>query len=176
MNAVAYFIYGIPLLAAFAWYVRKRAAVEQHSAQVLNERRESGHIEPASLHPVIDPTQCVGCGACVKACPEQPEHTVLGIIAGKAQLVSPTDCIGHGACRAACPVDAITLVFGTERRGVDIPVLSPNFETNISGIYVAGELGGMGLIRNALEQGRQAVDAIREKHSAGASLDLVIIG
>ncbi len=177
MNTIAYLIYGIPLLAAFAWYVRKRVAVETHSAQVLTERRASGHIEPASLHPVIDPTRCVGCGACVGACPEQPDHTVLGIIGGKAQLVSPADCIGHGACRTACPMDAISLVFGTEQRGVDIPTVSPRFETNIAGIYIAGELGGMGLIRNALEQGRQAIDSIREDRSSRNDLlDVVIVG
>lgn len=138
-----------------------------------------GLAEPASLHPVIDATRCIGCGSCVKACPEQPEHHVLGLIGNKAHLISPSDCIGHGACRSACPVDAITLVFGSARRGVDIPLLSPTFETSVPGIFIAGELGGMGLIRNALTQGRQAVDAIR-KHRPRArrdgELDLVIVG
>ena len=78
---------------------------------------------------------------------------MLGLIDGKAVLVGPTECIGHGACKIVCPFDAITLVFGTERRGLDIPVLKPNFESNVPGIYVAGELGGMGLIKNALTAG-----------------------
>jgi thioredoxin reductase len=92
--------------------------------------------------------------------------------------VSPTDCIGHGACRAACPADAITLVFGTERRGVEIPLLSQDFESTVPGLFVAGELGGMGLIRNALAQGRQAVDAIQRKRRTAipGQLDLVIVG
>ena len=137
----------------------------------------AGLAEPASLHPVIDTLRCIGCGSCVKACPEQPEHHVLGLIGNKAQLISPSDCIGHGACRSACPVDAITLVFGSAKRGVDIPMLSPDFETSVPGIYIAGELGGMGLIRNALSQGRQAVDAIRrQRPRADGRLDLVIVG
>lgn len=104
-------------------------------------------------------------------------HQVLGLVGGKARLVAPADCIGHGACRAACPVDAITLVFGSERRGVDIPLLSPQFESSVPGIFIAGELGGMGLIRNALEQGRQAVEAIRARRSSlRGMLDLVIVG
>ena len=107
-------------------------------------RSAAGLLEPASLHPVIDPARCIGCGSCIKACPEQPEHQVLGLINGRAQLVSPTDCIGHGACKTACPVDAITLVFGSEKRGVEIPLLSPKFETSVPGIFIAGELGGMG--------------------------------
>jgi thioredoxin reductase len=104
---------------------------------------------------------------------------VLGLIGNKAQLISPSDCIGHGACRSACPADAITLVFGTARRGVDIPLLSPDFETTVPGVFIAGELGGMGLIRNALTQGRQAVDAIRRRRPPArddGQLDLLIVG
>ena len=134
--------------------------------------------EPPSLHPVINPTKCIGCRSCVAACPEQYAHPVLGIIHGKARLVGPSNCIGHGACKTACPVDAIDLVFGTERRGVDIPVVKPDFETNIPGIFIAGELGGMGLIRNAVEQGRQALDSIKKLKGLGraSQLDLVIVG
>lgn len=174
MNYSAYLLYAIPVALALAWYLLRRNRSEQRSVSAL---RTSAGAEPASLHPVIDAVKCIGCGSCVKACPEQPEHAVLGLIGGKAQLIGPADCIGHGACRSACPVDAITLVLGTERRGVDIPLLSPSFETNVEGIFVAGELGGMGLIRNALEQGRQAVEGIhRARKRGGDRLDLVIVG
>jgi len=77
--------------------------------------------------------------------------------------VNGAACIGHGACAAGCPHDAITLVFGTEKRGIDIPQVSPQFESNVPGLFIAGELGGMGLIRKAAEQGRQAIDAIRKR-------------
>jgi thioredoxin reductase/ferredoxin len=165
------------MLLIWAWYLLRRARREAQHRAVKEEAVAAGLIEPASLHPVIDAAQCVGCGSCVRACPEQPEHHVLGLIEGKAHLLSPTDCIGHGACKEACPVGAITLVFGTATRGVDIPVLRPNFESNVPGIYVAGELGGMGLIRNALSQGRQAVEAIaaaNRRHPA--RLDVLIVG
>ena len=104
---------------------------------------------------------------------------MLGLINGKAVLVGPSECIGHGACKVVCPFDAITLVFGTERRGLDIPVLKPDFESNVPGIYIAGELGGMGLIRNALVQGRQALEAIAKKKAARKGpgvLDVLIVG
>ena len=102
----------------------------------------------------------------------------MGLIDGKAELINPSHCIGHGACKAACPTDGITLVFGTETRGVDIPMVKPNFETNVPGIYIAGELGGMGLIRNAVTQGVQAMESIGEtldKHRSEL-LDAVIVG
>jgi thioredoxin reductase (NADPH) len=177
MDPLIYLFYGVPSLLLLGWFLRRRGRLERQSALAHDEARAAGLNDPASLHPIIDPSRCIGCGSCVKACPEEPEHHVLGIIGGRAQLVSPTDCIGHGACKAACPVEAISLVFGTERRGTDIPVLSPRFETSVPGIFIAGELGGMGLIRNALEQGRQAIESIRAwRPDAGGRLDVVIVG
>ena len=175
MDALTYLIYGLPVVLLLVWHVMRRRRFERRSEEI---RERTGRAEPASLHPVIN-QRCIGCASCVKACPEQEHHAILGIVRGRAELINPGDCIGHGACKTACPVEAITLVFGTERRGVDIPVLTPNFETTVPGIFVAGELGGMGLIRNALEQGRQAMEAIhssRGKASSGDMLDVLIVG
>lgn len=165
-------LYAIPLAAVLAVYLRLRRRRETHAAHVWREAREAGLTEPVSLHPVVDPTICMGSGACTRACPEG----ALGIVNGKAHLVNPTVCIGHGACAATCPVEAITLVFGTERRGVDIPYVKPNFETNVNGIFIAGELGGMGLIRKAAEQGRQAIETISRQRAPEGWLDVVIVG
>ncbi len=177
MDALIYILYGVPCALIFAWYLRRRWRLERASTQVHEEARAAGLVEPPSLHPVIDPTRCIGCGSCVKACPEYPQHHVLGLVRGRAELVSPSECIGHGACKTVCPVDAITLVFGTEKRGADIPLLSPQFETTVPGIFIAGELGGMGLIRNALEQGRQALEAIHATRQRGGNkLDVIIVG
>ena len=103
---------------------------------------------------------------------------MLGFRDGQAVAVSPAKCVGHGLCERACPVDAIQLVFGTATRGVHIPRVRENFETNVSGIYVVGELGGMGLIRNAFEQGRQCVEGIGRESTASRPerLDAVVVG
>ena len=174
MDALTYLVYAVPAALLLVWHVARRRRLEKRSAKA---HEETGAAEPASLHPIIDPVRCIGCASCLKACPEQEHHTVLGIVGGRAHLVSPGDCIGHGACRAACPVDAITLVFGSERRGVDIPLVTPSFESSVPGMFIAGELGGMGLIRNALEQGRQAMETIAQRRRAsGEVLDVVIVG
>ena len=167
-------LYLTPLAIVFFLYFRRRHRLNDMHAQAFQESREAGLGEPVSLHPVFDPLRCIGSGSCTKACPEG----ALGLINGKAQLVNPAVCIGHGACMASCPFDAIKLVFGTEKRGIDIPLVKPNFETNVPGLFIAGELGGMGLVRKAAEQGRQAMNAIRDmlKGDANADFDVVIVG
>ena len=169
-------VYAVPALLILGVYLGNKELKERRSRHFQRQELDAGLTEPASLHPVIDQNLCIGCGACVKAC---PEHNVLGIIRRKAELIGPTHCIGHGACKTACPMDAINLVFGTEKRGMDIPFISPNFETNVPGIFISGELGGMGLIRNAVTQGKQAIDTIRKRggrNKKGNLLDVVIIG
>jgi thioredoxin reductase (NADPH) len=178
-NSTFLIYYILPLTVVVLWYVRRHKKHHRSNVEIRSEAEATGQTDPASLHPVIDPIKCIGCAACVAACPETPEHKVLGLIHGKASLIAPTDCIGHGACYLACPVDAITLVFGTEKRGVDIPHVKPSFETNVPGIYIAGELGGMGLIRNAFEQGRQAIEHIHASLRAKRrddQLDVLIVG
>jgi thioredoxin reductase (NADPH) len=164
--------YAVPLAFALLFHVHYRRRREMASVAVLNQSLETGMTEPPSLHPVVNPALCCGAGACINACPEE----ALGIVNGKAQLVNPTVCIGHGACAAACPVEAIKLVFGTERRGMEIPHVEPSFETNVRGVYIAGELGGMGLVRKAAEQGRQAMESIAKGCGGGDMLDVVIVG
>ncbi len=166
-----YLLLGAVAVGMHLWWRGRRERA--HAAQ-LAEAVAAGLNEPPTLHPVVDPARCIGSGSCVQVCPEQ----ALGMVDGKAALVNASACIGHGACHAACPFDAISLVFGTAQRGIDIPLLQPNFETNVPGLFIAGELGGMGLIRKAAEQGRQAMEAIAARGRAGSpdQLDVVIVG
>lgn len=165
-------IYIIPLIIIAYIYLSGRKKKEREAVETLNESIEAGLTEPPSLHPEINPNLCLGSGSCITACPEG----AIGMIKGKAVLINPTHCIGHGACAAACPHDAITLVFGTSKRGMDIPQVNPSFETNVPGIFIAGELGGMGLIRKAATQGTQAIENIARLKDSSNPYDVVIIG
>lgn len=165
-------IYLLLLAVVLFFYLLNYKRKTAFAAAQMHEAADAGLTEPSSLHPYIDPRKCLGAGSCAQACPEG----AIGLIKGKAQLINPTVCIGHGACAASCPHDAITLVFGTERRGMDIPQVDPNFETNVPGIFIAGELGGMGLIRKAASQGSQAIDAISKLRDGVNPLDVVIVG
>lgn len=177
-DSVLMALYWLPMVLILLLYIIRTRRQHVENVRIKDNAIQAGMTEPASLHPAIDPLKCTGCGACIAACPEQPGHKVLGLIHGKAELLGPTDCIGHGACFTACPHGAIQLVFGTETRGIDIPHLKPNFETNVEGIFIAGELGGMGLIGNAIEQGKQAVDSVCAKlvSTHNFSYDLLVVG
>ncbi|HEX9886745.1 MAG TPA: 4Fe-4S dicluster domain-containing protein, partial [Longimicrobiales bacterium] len=145
----------LSVLVGFPFVLRMRRR-ERATETAQEEALRYGLHEPVSLHPIVDPERCIGTGACADVCPE----SVLGVRAGQAVAVRPARCIGHGLCERACPMEAIRLVFGTERRGVDLPRVREDFETNVPGLYVVGELGGMGLVANAFEQGRQCVEGI----------------
>jgi len=168
-------LYGLIAAIVLGLYVQRQSKRHKAHAEELKVSIESGLAEPPSLHPVFDPVRCIGSGSCAKVCPED----AIGIINGKAVLKNAAHCIGHGACLAACPFDAVKLVFGTEKRGIDIPNISPDFETNVPGIFIAGELGGMGLIRKAAEQGRQAIGTIIKRiggKPGSVQFDVFIVG
>jgi thioredoxin reductase (NADPH) len=174
-NIIAYSFIFILLVSIVAFYLWKNSKRSTANKAKIEKAKELGFYEPVSLHPVVNLEICIGSGACITACPEKD---ILGIVNGQAFPINASRCVGHGACFYACPVHAITLCIGTEKRGVDLPHVSPEFETNIQGIFIAGELGGMGLIRNAVEQGRQVVDIISKRISrtSNADYDLLIIG
>jgi thioredoxin reductase/Pyruvate/2-oxoacid:ferredoxin oxidoreductase delta subunit len=156
-------------------YVRTQKKNSKKVEEKIAKAKIDGLYEPVSLHPVVDVNSCIRTGACIAACPEKD---ILGIVNGKATTINASHCIGHGACFHACPTQAITLCIGTEKRGVELPHVNQTFETNVPGIYIAGELGGMGLIKNAVEQGRQAVENIAKatKIQHEATYDLVVVG
>lgn len=162
----------LAILFVYIFVIRKRTRITDEK---IEKAKELGFHEPVSLHPVIDVETCIGSGACVEAC---PEHDILGWASGRSKVINTSRCVGHGACFHACPVQAITLCIGTEKRGVELPHVSQEFETNIPMLFIAGELGGMGLIKNAVEQGKQAIEFLTKKlnRSRETDYDVIIIG
>ena len=171
-------IYGSVLIlfvAVVAIYLRKMKRESREVETKIAKAKKDGLHEPVSLHPVVNVNSCIKTGACIMACPEKD---ILGILNGKATTINASRCIGHGACFHACPTEAISLCIGTEKRGIELPHVNQTFETNVPGIFIAGELGGMGLIKNAVEQGKQAVENIvhSAESSHEATHDLIVVG
>lgn len=177
MTSDTLFILGVAtmliVVSVLPFIVRERRR-ERRTAEAQHRAERYGLHEPTSLHPVVSAEACIGTGNCLSVCPEED---VLGYHGGQAVTVSPARCVGHGLCERACPVEAIQLVFGSETRGVEIPRVRENFETNVPGLYIVGELGGMGLIRNAFEQGRQCIEGIaRLPRAPTGVLDVLVVG
>ena len=167
------------LLLALALSRQLRRFRRGEAAAIAARRSVQGDaVAPRAQHPRIDVTHCIGCGACATAC---PEGEVLAVIGGKAALVHPQRCIGHGLCAEACPVGAIEIVMAPPSMSADTPALSTELETSVPGLFVAGELGGLALIKNAVWQGRVCVDTVAERarrrgRRAEDVLDVCIVG
>jgi len=144
------------------------------SERKFEKNKKAGLLQPVTLHPHIDLGKCIGCSSCVQVCPED----VLGMVGGKAAIISGMKCVGHALCEEVCPVGAIDLRFGTPGQGMEIPFYNDNYESNVTGLYIVGELGGVGLIRNAVNQARVAVEDIARKRKTpnGHEHDVIIVG
>lgn len=155
-------------------YLLRYRRRERAAAEKLGITAGTSLNVPLSMHPQIDLLKCIGCGSCVKAC---PEGDVLGLVDGLATLINAARCVGHGLCADQCPVGAIRLAALSPGMSADLPVLTTSLETTVGAIFVAGELGGIGLIRNAVQQGIGVVDHIAARSNGPrAHPDVAIIG
>jgi thioredoxin reductase/Pyruvate/2-oxoacid:ferredoxin oxidoreductase delta subunit len=176
----------VGLLIAFTitlFFVRRYLKEQARQAELAKEAVKKGSLRsdgPQSQHPHIDNQYCIGCATCTTVC---PEGDVLAMLGGQAVIVNGYKCIGHGLCAEVCPVGAITMVMASPSVGADLPQLSPDFETSVPNMFIVGELGGLALIKNAINQGRDCADTIAKriptikKPSSGSDvLDLLIVG
>ncbi len=140
--------------AALAMWNVHRAAIQVSDGEPA---------EKGKPRPVINASLCIGCGSCVDVC---PEAGTLALSGGKAILAHPERCVGHAQCITACPTSAITLAFGNALQTIRVPNVNENFETNVPGVFIVGELGGMGLIKTAINEGKLVIDRLRQRLAA----------
>jgi thioredoxin reductase (NADPH) len=178
-NTIAFIIAAALVLFFLLNYLRKQKKIEAE-ARAAEEKGKLHSGGPQSQHPHIDANYCIGCAACTMVC---PEGDVLAMLGGKAVIVNGYKCIGHSLCAEVCPVGAITMVMASPSMGADMPFLTPEYETSIKNMFIVGELGGLALIKNAINQGRDCIDTIakRSASSGGARrspdvYDVLIVG
>ena len=159
---LTYIFYAVVIAVPMILYLRSLRTREQQA----REAAEKGKLYsegPKAQHPHIDADHCIGCQSCTMVC---PEGDVLAMLGGKAVIVNGHKCIGHSLCAEACPVGAITMVMASPSMSADTPYLTPEHETNIQNLFIVGELGGLALIKNAVNQGRDCIDTITERVTA----------
>ena len=174
--------YGIGAVVCLFFLVGYLKSLKKREARA-REAAEKGKLfseGPKAQHPHIDTNYCIGCGTCTSVC---PEGDVLAMIGGKAVIVNGHKCIGHGLCADACPVGAITMVMASPSMAGDMPYLTPEYETSVPDLFIVGELGGLALIKNAVNQGRNCIDTIAARLKSAGALppvagvyDVLIVG
>src|ERR1700739_1081163 len=177
-NLISFLIAAFVIGGFLLYYLRqeKKKEAETRAAAEKGKMRSDG---PQSQHPHVNNTYCIGCATCTMVC---PEGDVLGMVGGKAVIINGYKCIGHGICADACPVGAITMVLASPSVGANLPTLSSEYETSIKNMFIIGELGGLALIKNAVNQGRECIDNIRARiaaakpSSAPDVADILIVG
>lgn len=150
-----------------------------HGSEVASDERASSSA--GALRPVINASLCIGCGSCIEACPEQG---TLALVGHKAILAHPERCKSHGDCVSACPTSGIALSAGGSLQTIKVPLIDEHFETNVPGVFIVGELGGMGLIKTSINEGRLVADYLKDRIlSAGPKLahkqdeyDVIVVG
>ncbi len=176
---LTYCFYAIVIAIPLVLYL-KNLKIRGERARNAAEKGKLYSEGPRAQHPHIDTTCCIGCQTCTMVC---PEGDVLAMLGGKSVIVNGYKCIGHSLCADACPVGAITMVMASPSMSADMPYITPEYETSVQNLFIVGELGGLALIKNAINQGRECIDTVTNRVTAlGAAksvpevYDVLIVG
>ncbi len=149
----------------------------QLTPELLDKYDPDGALYP---HPVIVTERCIGCHACVDACP----HDVLAIVGGVAKSIAGAQCMEDTSCQVECPVNPKACIVVNTTKKIPprkVPTRDATFMTNVPGCYIIGDVSGTPLIKNAANEGADCIKHITEElHAAQAEpkaeYDVAIIG
>jgi len=131
-------------------------------------------------HPVINQQTCIGCHACVEACP----HDVLAIVNGVSTPINPDQCMEDTSCQVECPTNPKSCVVINTKKKIPerkVPKRDQRFKTNVDGVYLIGDVSGVPLIKNAINEGATVIDCIvddikREGPNPKVEFDVAVVG
>ncbi len=183
---VGFVVVAADLAKTFRFLSRKDAAILPTPVRVLtpaelDELKIKRYKGPEYPHPVIFTDRCIGCHACVDACP----HDVLDIIDGRAAVIAADQCMEDTSCQVVCPVNpkaCIVINTAKEIRSQPTPTRdAANYQTNVAGCYIIGDVSGVPLIKNAVKEGAEVMEHIAAELASAkpepkADFDVAVVG
>ena len=191
--SIGIFLVGIGLVVAasdiartFRFLTRRDAAnlpppVRVLTPAELEELDIKKYKGPDYPHPVIFTERCIGCHACVDACP----HDVLAIVDGRAAVIAADQCMEDTSCQVVCPVNPkACIVINTAKKIRSQPAPTRDaatYMTNVPGCYIIGDVSGVPLIKNAVKEGAEVIEYIASEAAKSApepkaEYDVAVIG
>lgn len=157
--------------------------VAKNSGEALVSEADLARIDPDGPgypHPVIFPERCIGCHACVDACP----HDVLAIVNGIATPIARDQCMEDTACQVECPVSPKACIVVNTTKIIPprkVPKRDQSFMTDAVSCYIIGDVSGTPLIKNAANEGADVIHHVTEELKAAApepkaEVDVAIVG
>ena len=135
-----------------------RAALSVRAGRRAKKQREAATIVAPPRErklPTINTSTCIGCYACVDSCP----YDVLAIRDYVATVARPADCCGLTLCEQRCPNGSLRM--GDGEPITDSPLADTDLQSSdVPGLYLAGDVTGLPLIRNAINQGAHAARSV----------------
>jgi len=167
----------VPLIF-FALFLRLRA--RSTATQVVARLHEFPVEAVKHLVHSINMEKCVGCHACVQACPT----SVLELVNHKSQIVNFDACIQCRACEASCAFGALVMHEADKPPpSIKMPDLDAGLQTPVPGLYLIGQAAGIAQVKNASNMGRTVIDramqsglSAGEGQRVGAQVDVLIVG
>ncbi len=157
------------------------ALAKQNNVVIINRRDEFARAKKGNETAILKAIEDGVIECYYNAAPERVDalsvgrkkgRMILSTTAGKAQILIDRVIGRLGATAPRGFVEACGVVFPS-KDPASVPAISPQYESNVKGLYIVGALGGYPLIKQAMNQGYEVIEYIRGERVEPADAPLL---